>query len=412
MVTEMTAQSVKALPPGDKRYIVRDANVSGLELRVAPDGTKTWSLRYRNLEKQQRRLKLGEYPRMGLADARKQANRELRKVDGGIDPQAERQAARVALELEKRARELAKRDTIQALCDGYIERHAKVKKRTWRDDQSMLRNEILPVWKGRTISSITRRDCRELVQAIADRPAPIYANRIVSLLSRMFRFAVAQEFVDANPAAHLEKPGTEASERTNREVPAYSHDEIRTIWTATEELPAPLRAIYRLGLVTGQRPGEISDMEWEELDGSWWSIPARRMKAGRDHRVFLTKLALDELARVIRIEGERHVFCGYRGERQQSEWNAKVFVNIRHREKPRHALRHTVITGLSAAGVNSEDVSKVASHTFGQRTTMGYNAYDFDKEKRVALQKWERRLRAILEEKNTSKKVVSIAKRA
>ena len=412
MVTEMTAQSVNALQSREKRYIVRDANVSGLELRVAPDGTKTWSLRYRNLEKQQRRLKLGEYPRMGLADARKQANKELRKVDGGIDPQAERQAARDALERERAAMELAKRDSIEALCEGYIERHAKVKKRTWRDDQSMLRNEILPVWKGRTISSITRRDCRELVQAIADRPAPIYANRIVSLLSRMFRFAVAHEFVDANPAAHLEKPGAEASDRKDRESSAYSDDEVRMIWKATEDLPASLRAIYRLGLITGQRPGEISDMEWEELDGSWWSIPARRMKAGKDHRVYLTQLALDELARVTRVEDERHVFCGYRGERQQSEWNAKVFANIRRREKPRHALRHCVATGLAAAGVATEDISKVLSHAAGPKVTAGYNAYSYDKERRSALMKWERRLRAILEEKNTSKKVVSIAKRA
>ncbi|HKH70720.1 MAG TPA: Arm DNA-binding domain-containing protein, partial [Vicinamibacterales bacterium] len=108
MAVEMTAQSVKALRPRSDRYIVRDAKVVGLELRVNPDTTKTWSLRYR-IHGRQRRLKLGVYDRMGLAAARTSANKELRKIDEGIDPQAEREAERRAVELERQARERAKR---------------------------------------------------------------------------------------------------------------------------------------------------------------------------------------------------------------------------------------------------------------------------------------------------------------
>ena len=84
----------------------------------------TWTLRYR-IHGQQRRLKLGQYPRVTLAEARKQANQELRKVDGGIDPQAEREAATRAVEAAKLAAELANRDSIETLCQAYIERHAK-----------------------------------------------------------------------------------------------------------------------------------------------------------------------------------------------------------------------------------------------------------------------------------------------
>ena len=387
---EWTARTLDGLKPRADRYVVRDSKVSGLELRVQPDGTKVWSLRYR-VHGVRRRLRLGEYPRLGLAAARVTANRELRKVDGGIDPQAEREAAR-------RAIERAKQDSIEALADAYIERHAKPHKKSWRDDQSMLRNEILTAWKGRTVSSLTRRDCRALVQAIADRPAPIYANRILSLLSRMFRFAVAEELIDASPALELPKPGAEASSRTDRDPKPYSADEVRIIWAATEELAVPLRAIYRLGLMTGQRPGEISGMEWGEMDGAWWTIPGARTKNGRDHRVYLTQLALDELARVPRVDDDARVFRGYRGIRQQSEWNAKVFADVRRREKPRHALRDTVATGLAECGVAVEDIAKVLNHTYGPRVTAGYNAYGYDKEKRLALTKWSRRLTGILEQ--------------
>ena len=106
-MSELTAPFVSALKPRGERYIVRDGKVSGLELRVSPDGEKIWSLRYR-VHGQRRRLKLGEFPRLSLAKARIQANAELRKVDGGVDPQAERQEA-------KRAAEKAKRDNIDTL---------------------------------------------------------------------------------------------------------------------------------------------------------------------------------------------------------------------------------------------------------------------------------------------------------
>jgi integrase len=400
LMSDWTARTLDGLKPRAERYVVRDPKVSGLELRVQPDGTKVWSLRYR-VHGVRRRLRLGEYPRVGLAKARIDANRELRKVDGGIDPQAEREATR-------RAIERAKQDSIEALAESYIERHAKPHKKSWREDDGYLKNEILPVWKGRPVSSLTRRDCRELIQAIADRPAPVYANRILSLLSRMFRFAVDQELIEASPAVNLPKPGAEASSRTDRDPKAYSADEVRTIWAATEDLAAPLRAIYRLGLLTGQRPGEISGMEWAEIDGAWWSIPGARTKNGRDHRVYLTQLALEELARVPRVDADQRVFRGYRGIRQQSEWNAKVFVAVRGREKPRHSLRDTVATGLAECGIAVEDIAKVLNHTYGPRVTAGYNAYSYDKEKRLALTKWERRLRGILDAR-PNQKVVSMS---
>jgi integrase len=400
MSADLTARGIAALKPRADRYIVRDAKVSGLELRVCPDGRKLWTLRYRNTAKEQRRMNLGEHPRVGLAAARKRANAELRKVDGGIDPQAERQEA-------KRALELAKANSIEALCKDYIERHARVKKRTWRDDQIKIKGEILTAWKGRAVSSITRRDCRTLVQAIADRPAPILANRVVALLSRLFRFAVDDELIQANPAAHLPKPGVEAQARPDgeREQKAYTADEIRSIWQATEKLSPALRATYRLGLLTGQRPNEITGMTWGEMDGAWWTIPGRRTKNGRTHRVYLTVPALDELGEVPRYEADDHVFAGWRGKRQLAAINATVFAGFRRRQKPRHALRDTVATGLAACGVAIEDIAKVLNHGYGPRVTAGYNAYAYDREKRLALGKWARALTGTLEQKDIAKVV-------
>ncbi len=338
-------------------------------------------------------MKLGTWNAVALKKARTLARQTRVRVETeGADPATDRREARRAVDRERA-------NSVEALCDQYIERHAKPRKRTWRDDQSMINREILPAWKSRPVTSITRRDCRELVQAIADRPAPIFANRIISLLSRLFRFALDEEIITANPAARLPKPGTEAQSRPDGEQQPkpYTADEIRVLWQATAALdPAP-RALYRLGLITGQRPSEISDMAWPEVDGAWWQVPGRRTKNGKDHRVYLTELALDVLRDVPRVEEEPHVFVGYRGKRQLAGINAVVFAGVRRREKPRHAMRDTVATGLAASGVAVEDIARVLNHTHGPRVTQGYNAYLYDKEKRLALGKWARRLTGILE---------------
>jgi integrase len=332
-------------------------------------------------------------------------SRELRKVDAGIDPQAER-------ENKRRAVEKANADSVDALCEAYIERHAKPKKRTWRDDQSKLRCEVLTAWKGRPVTSIARRDCRELVQAIADRGGPIHANRIAALLSRVFRFAVDEEIIPANPAAHLPKPGVEAQSRPDgdRAQKAYTDDEIRAIWSATETLTPSLRALYRLGLLTGQRPSEIGNMGWGEIAGSWWTIPGRRTKNGRDHRVFLAPAAVTLLEQITRADDVAYVFAGWRGKRQLSAINAQVFSGMERRIRPRHAMRDTVATRLAACGVAVEDIAKVLNHTYGPRVTAGYNAYSYDKERRLAITRWARQLTALLEGKNDAGTVVAFGR--
>jgi integrase len=396
-------KSVSALKARSARYDVPDSEVRGLVIRVRPDGVKTWTLRY-ELHGKGRRVTLGEYgpDRLSLAEARKKANKLLVQVDDGKDPVAEQQeAARKAAQ--------AKRDSIEALCESYIEKHAKKRKRSWRADQGTIKREILPVLgKNRPVTSITRRDCRMLVQKIADRPAPIFANRTAALLSRLFRFAVDEEMIELNIAAKLPKPGVEKSARPKDESAPdkYSDDEIRQIWTATEQLdPAP-RAIYRLGLATGLRPGEIAAMRWDWIDGSWMTVPGSIMKNNRAHRTFLTSLALAALAHVPKIDGEPMIFRGFRGKRQLAACNRLVFAGVRRRQSPRHALRKVVASGMAACGVKVEDVSRVLSHSVGLPVTAIYTEHQFDKEKKSALLRWERRLRAILAENADVDRVV------
>ncbi len=114
--------------------------------------------------------------------------------------------------------------------------------------------------------------------------------------------------------------------------------------------------------------------------------------------MYLTALALEALRDVPTHRGRAARVCRLpRASGSCGELNARVFADVRRREKPRHAMRDTVATGLAAAGVAVEDVPRVLNHAVGLRVTAGYNAYAYDKEKRLALAKWARRLAAILE---------------
>lgn len=405
-VTLTTAAAVATLKPRPVRYAVKDSKIVGLEIRVRPDGIKTWTLRYRSAG-EQRRLKLGEYPRLSLAKARKAAQGELRKVDGGLDPQVQRRAA-------KAAAEAAKQDSIDALITRYIKEWAKPRKRTWTKDQGRLTNEVLPKWKGRAVSSITRADVRALMAGIASRPAPILANRVLELVRKMFNFALSHDLITVNPAILITPAGVEKRNRPDtaeREEGAYTEDEVRRIWANLKTLSATTAGPIKLQLLTACRPAEAYDLTWDEIDGTWWTLPAARSKNRHAHRLPLTGLALDLLAKLPRLDDEPQAFAGARGNKQRTRDNTIIFAGVSPRLKPRHALRSTVSTGMAEAGVGTEDISRVLNHRVGKPQTAGYIDFAFDTQKRLALSKWARTLTAILEQKETAPKVVLLARR-
>src|SRR3989442_8494640 len=112
---DLNAKKLEALKPGAKRFEVFDENVPGFSVRVTSDGRKTFSIQYRHLGRV-RRMTIGTYPSLTLADARDQAREALRKAAKGED------AA-----FEKKQRRLA--ETFGELATDYIEQYAKPKKK-------------------------------------------------------------------------------------------------------------------------------------------------------------------------------------------------------------------------------------------------------------------------------------------
>jgi integrase len=399
------------------RIAYTDTACRGLELRVTPDGVKTWALRYRTpggRAGRLRRITLGRLDDLDLKHARAKADDVRGQVATGTDPVAEKQAATVAA---------TQGETIEALAQDYITKHAKVKKRTWADDQRFLDVEILPAWRARKVKELTRRDVRVVVERIAERGSPISANRCLAVIRKMLNFAVSQDWIDANPASLIVKPGVERSRER-----VLTDDEIRRVWAACDEERPAMAVLTKLRLLTAQRGGELSAIRWADIDGHWLTLPATLTKNKRAHRVFLTPTAKALIDALPHIEGVDYVFPGASGNRPCSDHKkagqriaARVLADlqqddakIEHFDFRGHDLRRTASTKMAEAGISQADIAKVLNHAEGgPKATHVYNRYQYDREKQIALETLDRVIAAILDANpRTSAKVIPMTKGA
>ncbi|HVC21748.1 MAG TPA: integrase arm-type DNA-binding domain-containing protein, partial [Vicinamibacterales bacterium] len=218
--TVLTDRHLRAMRPGPTAIDTWDAQQRGLIVRVLPSGRIEFATRYR-IHGKRRRLKLGEYPAVSLAAARKRARRAQSAVDNGEDPARDHQLAKAAPV-----------DTVKALSDDYLKKHARKFKRSADEDERILNVDVLPKWGDRSVRELTRRDVRGLIDGIVDRGAPVMANRVLAIVRRMLNFAVDNDWIEANPAARLAKPTRE----TSRER-VLSDEEVRRLWRLLEHFP-------------------------------------------------------------------------------------------------------------------------------------------------------------------------------
>ncbi|MEO8480635.1 MAG: tyrosine-type recombinase/integrase [Acidobacteriota bacterium] len=379
----LTARFVQSVKPTATRTEYFDEDVTGLALRVTPTGAKSWSVLYRHRGRL-RRMTLGSERVITLASARERARDLLHDASKGSDPAAEKQAGRRA-------------ETIEDLATLYLEKWAKPRKRSWKADDNLLRRKILPRWRRRAIIDITRQDVRQLVEAVAEAGAPIVANRVAALLSKLFSFALDRDLVQFSPAVRIARPGVEkARDRV------LTEEEIRAVWVTFEAMPAAMAAFYKLRLLTAQRGGEVASMCWRDVDlvHGWWTIPSSGTKNKLAHRVPLSGPAVSLLAAMLAEAdaAETFVLAGARGKRQQAEACALFKVD----DFRGHDLRRTAASYMASGGIPRLTIAKILNHV-ERSVTAVYDRHSYDPEKRSALEWWSVRLLATLSDDERGK---------
>lgn len=315
---ELSALEVKRLSePG--MYAV--GGVPGLHLQVLPGGGKTWLLRVTigaTASGKQRRSEvgLGGYPAVTLQQARDKAREVREKIAQGIDPIAERKAARSAL-LASRAMDITFEEAARQCIDAKAPEWKNAKHaQQWTNT---LTTYAFPVLAKLRVRDIDTPHVLEVLQPIWKVKTET-ADRLRGRIEAVLDWATARKYRDgSNPArwkgnleAMLPKPSKVAKNGNHPALP----------FTEAPAFVAHLRMMEGLGaravefaILTAARSGEVRGATWKEIDleAGVWTIPADRMKMGKEHMVPLTAEAVTLLKALPRFDNTDLVFPASRG---------------------------------------------------------------------------------------------------
>jgi len=385
-LTDLTIQKLK---PKEKRYEISDGK--GLYIRVMPTGTKTWVFRYQ-YDGKARRMTLGAYPGISLARAHERHSTALMDLQRGIDPGVKAQE-------EKAKRKAA--PCFQDLLDEFWELELS-KTPSGKERKRLVEKDALSKWKNKKASDINRRDAVLLIDKVRER-APVGANRLQSVLVRMFNFAGERRIIEHSPLIGMRR----APEKSRKRV--LTDQEIKLLWEALDlenkkiDIYHVTKLALKMILLTGQRPGEVCCMSWAEIDGEFWNIPPERMKNSEENRVPLCPMALEVIERANTYASDcDYVFrSSYKPERPISRQAvtravARHWAEIGYTEAfTPHDLRRTLRTRLAELGVTDIVAERLLGHKL-QGLMAVYNRHAYDTEKRQALSQWEPRLSEII----------------
>jgi integrase len=391
--------------PAEGRIELWDSVLPGLGLRVAAAsskhqiGIKTWFVRYRTAGTQ-RRLKLGTYPTLGLAEARNVARQIFTEVGNGGDPSEQKR--------ERASR--AKAEAFDRVAELFVTRYAKQKNRSWQETERILKRYVTPVWGSRPIREITRRDVIELLDDMVDRGAPVMAKQTHATVRKLFYWAVDRDILETSPCVRVPVPAR-AAERDR----VLTESELRSVWLACEALKWPFGPLVRLLMLTGQRRDEVATMRWPDvnLDAALWTIPRELTKSDRAHEVPLSTLAREIIGSLPKVD-QSLVFTT----------NGKVavagFSNAKRRldhlsgigDWHLHDLRRTAASGMARLGVAPHVVEKVLAHKTGTISGVAaiYNRHGYLAEKRDALERWAREVFRVAEDGQEEPQVIAISR--
>lgn len=337
-----------------------DERIPGFGIRVMPSGTKVFILKYRFFG-QQRWMSIGRHGAITLHQALKMAQDRYLDVKAGKDPKSEAERVKFAGK------------TVAQLCDYYLEHHAEIKKdaNSIRNDRSNIKNWIRP-----HIGKVPVRELKSShIAALHNRIGKdhrVQANRVRSLVSKMFNEAKVWGFVDKgtpNPVEDV-KPFKEIP----RERFLSFRDELPRIAAEINKRDPWLRALIWLYLLTGLRKKELLTLKWKHVNLEEQWILIKDTKTDRPLKLPLSAQAWMLLSELPQINNNPYVFPGRECKGHlvdfKKSW-ATILKNAKIEDLHIHDLRRTLGSYLVQQGHSLALVGRILNHT-DPRTTSIY----------------------------------------
>jgi integrase len=386
-ITDTWLRSQK--PPQSGRLEVWDTRARGLVLRVTPAGAVTWAVRARTKNGKRTRAKLGVWPAVGIAEARKRALAVLAVIHGGGDPVATRRA----LQAEREAS--LSEPTVSARLEQWQQaRRPEWSRRYAAEVARLCAKEIEPKLGRKALSATIRQDWTEVVAA-KHRRAPGTGAWLYGLISSFLSFAEAHGWIAAPLLPR--KGGPIIAPRVASRQRALSDEELLRIWHATDALSPKGRAYVRLSILTTARQMEVADIAVGEIDRgkARWAIPRERAKNRQAITLPLDVLALAELSSVWPAE---KVAPTYRLLGDIEGHGLRGFSRLKRRVDALsgvdgwcwHDLRRTARTCLTRLGIPRDHAEAALNHIGGQTALeRTYDRHDYAPEVIAALSRWQ-----------------------
>ena len=372
-ITKLLVENAR--PRREGQLFVRDDQLTGFALRVTCNGVKSFVWEGR-IKGRMRRITLGQFPALSVLDARKAALETKTAIVHGADPSKERADQRAEA-------------TFGELANTYLERHARQRKVSWREDEALLNNHVPLSWRSRRLSEISRQDVIHLRDAVSRKTdprkkgnakaggIPYAANHLIRLLRAMFNLARDWGMISAdNPATRIKLFPERKRDRF------LSPDELARVNQALAQEPnESWRAYFALSLMLGTRKSELLATRWTDLEFKQRTLRIPRTKAGRPHLLPLPTPAISILESLPSRNASEWVFPSAASATGHMVSPKPAWARIRRAagvpDVQIHDLRRTLGSWLAASGYSLPLIGRALNHS-NVSTTAIYARLDLD----------------------------------
>jgi len=397
---QLTAAFVKNIKKPGKYH---DGGGMGLYLRVDKDEARYWIQRI-TINGKRRELGLGSPPTVTLVVAREQVLDNKRLIRSGLDPLAEKRKAKEAFTFAEA-----------------VEKYLEVKLKEFRNEKhrkqwrATLDTYATPVIGWMYMQNIETSDILKVLQPIWHEKTET-ASRLRGRIEMVLSWATVTELRKGDNPARWKGNLSELLPKPSKiskggHLPALALKDVANWWSSLEAREGMAAQALQFACLTAARSGEVRGMTWAEvdLDAALWTIPANRMKAGREHRVPLPDEGVELLRNLTQLNSSPYVFYAQQGGMLSDMSISAVMRRMQAAEEkagrdgyldPRsarpavpHGLRSTFRDWAAEKGYDHVLAELALAHTVGSEVERAYRRTDLIERRREMLVDWVRFVR-------------------